>query len=154
MRVGVLVLPANHLLTTPEALAVVGPQAFDFNIPYTPPRPLTKRNSWRPQRKSSAPQEHNLVWFPLHLIKFQFRNFFRIKNKNNGKVFNFSKLRGRVTIRVTSWWLDTCEWIFYPSVSRLAEGWSGTGYSLSAANVSTGITFAMTWITGWDSVVQ
>ena len=45
MRVGVLALPANPMLLTPEAMAVVGPQAFGFNVPYTPPRPLPKRSN-------------------------------------------------------------------------------------------------------------
>ena len=46
-----------------------------------------------------------------------------------------------------------CEWIFYPSVSGLAGGWNRAGYSLSTASVSTGTTFATTWMTGWDLVI-
>ena len=40
MRVGVVVLPANPMLKTPEAMKVVGPSAFGFDIPYMEPRPL------------------------------------------------------------------------------------------------------------------
>ena len=40
MRVGVVVLPANPMLKTPQALNVVGPKAFGFDIPYMEPRPL------------------------------------------------------------------------------------------------------------------
>ena len=43
MRVGVVVLPANPMLKTPEAMKVVGPNAFGFDIPYVEPRPLPGR---------------------------------------------------------------------------------------------------------------
>ena len=40
LRVGVVVLPANPMLKTPEAMAVVGPRAFGFDMDYIKPRPL------------------------------------------------------------------------------------------------------------------
>ena len=40
LRVGVVVLPANHMLKTKQALKVVGPKAFGFDIPYQEPRPF------------------------------------------------------------------------------------------------------------------
>jgi len=47
--VGVLALPANRKLFTPEGmpLAGLGPQAFGLKVPYTPPRPLHGRSKWR-----------------------------------------------------------------------------------------------------------
>ena len=46
-RVGVLALPANRKLFTPEGMPLtgLGPQAFGLNVPYTPPRPLPKRSN-------------------------------------------------------------------------------------------------------------
>ena len=44
MRVGVVVLPANPMLKTPEAIKVVGPKAFGFDLPYVEPRPLPGRH--------------------------------------------------------------------------------------------------------------
>ena len=41
MRVGVIVLPANPMLKTAEAMSVVGPKAFGFDIPYMEPRPIS-----------------------------------------------------------------------------------------------------------------
>ena len=35
-RVAVLALPAHPLLRTPEALAVVGPRAFGYDVDYVP----------------------------------------------------------------------------------------------------------------------
>ena len=35
-RVAVLALPAHPLLRTPEALAVIGPRAFGYDIEYRP----------------------------------------------------------------------------------------------------------------------
>ena len=40
LRVGVVVLPANHMLKTPKALKVVGPRAFNFDMDYREPKPL------------------------------------------------------------------------------------------------------------------
>ena len=40
MRVGVVVLPANPMLKTAEAMKFVGPKAFGFDMPYMEPRPL------------------------------------------------------------------------------------------------------------------
>lgn len=40
LRVGVIVLPAHALLKTPQALKVVGPRAFNFDIDYREPRGL------------------------------------------------------------------------------------------------------------------
>ncbi len=42
LRVGVVVLPASPMLKTPEAMAVVGPKAFGFNLDYRKPRPLIR----------------------------------------------------------------------------------------------------------------
>ena len=36
LRVAVLALPAHPLLTTPEALAVVGPRAFGYDLDFKP----------------------------------------------------------------------------------------------------------------------
>jgi len=36
VRVAVLALPAHPLLRTPEALAVVGPRAFGYDVDYVP----------------------------------------------------------------------------------------------------------------------
>ena len=44
MRVGVVVLPANPMLKTPEAMKVVGPKAFGFDLPYVEPCPLPGRH--------------------------------------------------------------------------------------------------------------
>ena len=44
MRVGVIVLPANPMLKTPEAMKFVGPEAFGFdNVLYKEPRSLPGR---------------------------------------------------------------------------------------------------------------
>ena len=43
MRVGVVVLPANPMLKTAEAMKFVGPKAFGFDMPYMEPRPLPGR---------------------------------------------------------------------------------------------------------------
>ena len=40
LGVGVVVLPANHMLKTEQALKVVGPKAFGFDLPYQEPRPF------------------------------------------------------------------------------------------------------------------
>ena len=40
LRIGVVVLPANPMLKTEQALKVVGPKAFGFDVPYREPRPL------------------------------------------------------------------------------------------------------------------
>lgn len=41
MRVAVLVIPANPLLKTPQAMRVVGPAAFGFgDIQYAPPQTI------------------------------------------------------------------------------------------------------------------
>ncbi len=40
LRVGVVVLPANHMLKTEQALKFVGPAAFGFDIPYQEPKPF------------------------------------------------------------------------------------------------------------------
>ena len=40
LRVGVVILPANPVLKTPRALAVVGPRAFGFDMDYREPLPL------------------------------------------------------------------------------------------------------------------
>ena len=40
MRVGVIVLPAHPMLRTPQAMKVVGPKAFGFDIPYVEPHSL------------------------------------------------------------------------------------------------------------------
>ena len=42
LRVGVVVLPANQMLKTANAIPVVGPRAFGFDIPYREPMPLPK----------------------------------------------------------------------------------------------------------------
>ena len=42
LRVGVVVLPANPKLKEPQALEVVGPRAFNFDIDYREPRPLVQ----------------------------------------------------------------------------------------------------------------
>ena len=38
LRVAVLGLPCHPLLSTPEALAVIGPQAFGYDLEYRPLR--------------------------------------------------------------------------------------------------------------------
>lgn len=40
LRVGVVVLPANPMLKTPQALQVVGPRAFGFDMDYREPNCL------------------------------------------------------------------------------------------------------------------
>ena len=40
LRVGVVVLPANPVLKTSQALKVVGPRAFGFDMDYREPKPL------------------------------------------------------------------------------------------------------------------
>ena len=40
MRVGAVVLPANPMLKTAEALKFVGPKAFGFDMSYREPHPL------------------------------------------------------------------------------------------------------------------
>ena len=45
LRVSVVILPANPLLKTPQALKVVGPRAFGFDVDYFEPRPLNLKLS-------------------------------------------------------------------------------------------------------------
>lgn len=40
MRVGIVVLPANPMLKTVEAMKFVGPTAFGFHVPYMEPHPI------------------------------------------------------------------------------------------------------------------
>ena len=42
LRVGVVTIPAHPMLKTPQALAVVGPRAFNFDTDYREPKNLLK----------------------------------------------------------------------------------------------------------------
>ena len=74
MRVGAVVLPANPILKTAEALKFVGPKAFGFDIPYMEPRPLPGQQKWSTNRRMDIKKFTVKIIFGYSVLSYSNNN--------------------------------------------------------------------------------